>query len=45
MMDMKRKTALSLFVLLFLAGMLFSSCGSSVNMHRHNRSHCDCPSF
>ena len=42
---MKRKTILHLFALLLTAAVAFTSCGSSVNMHRHNRSNCDCPSF
>lgn len=35
---------LRLAVLLLLAGLVCSSC-SSVNMHKHKRSHCDCPTF
>ena len=31
--------------LLFLVCVACGACGSSVNMHKHSRSHCDCPTF
>ena len=31
--------------LLLAAGVACTACGSSVNMHKHSRSHCDCPTF
>ena len=34
-----------LLALLLAAVLLCTACGSSVNMHKHKRSHCDCPSF
>jgi len=42
---MKKKTILRLMALLLMASVAFTACSSSVNMHRHNRSDCDCPSF
>lgn len=42
---MKKKAILRLMVLLLAAGVVCTACGSSVNMHKHNRSKCDCPSF
>ena len=39
-MKHRRLTLLLLAVLLLCA-----SCGSSEHMYRHNRSHCDCPTF
>ena len=45
--DMRKKTIIliRLMALLFVAGMVCTACGSSVNMHKHSRSNCDCPSF
>ena len=33
----------SLLILFF--ALLCTACKSNVNMYRHNRSHCDCPTF
>lgn len=32
-------------LLLLALPVLFSACGSNEHMYRHNRSHCDCPTF
>ena len=42
---MKKKTIFRLVVLLLVAGVAFSACSSGVNMHKHKRSDCDCPTF
>ena len=42
---MNRKSVIKLLTLLLLAGILCSACKSNVNMYRHNRSDCDCPTF
>lgn len=42
---MKKKRIIGLIALLLAAGMVCTACGSSVNMHKHSRSHCDCPTF
>ena len=42
---MKKKVLLRLITLLFLAGVACSACSSGVNMHKHNRSDCNCPTF
>ena len=34
-----------LIILLFAALLLCSACSSNEHMYRHNRSHCDCPTF
>ena len=34
-----------MLLLLLLAGTLCSACKSNEHMYRHNRSHCDCPTF
>ena len=40
---MRKGTA---FLLLALgAFLLFAACSSNDHMYRHNRSHCDCPTF
>ena len=36
---------IGLIMLLLVASMASGACGSSVNMHKHSRSHCDCPTF
>ena len=40
-----KKRIVKLIVLLLLAGVVCTACKSNVNMYRHNRSHCDCPTF
>lgn len=45
MLGMKKKTLFRLMALLLVAGMACTACSSSVNMHKHNRSDCDCPTF
>ena len=40
-----KKRIVRLMVLLLLAGVVCTACKSNVNMYRHNRSHCDCPTF
>ena len=40
-----KKTILRVLLVALLAGTVCGACGSSVNMHKHNRSHCDCPTF
>ena len=42
---MKKKNVTHLMLLLLLAGMLCGACKSNEHMYRHNRSHCDCPTF
>ena len=42
---MKKKRIIGLIALLLAAGVACTACGSSVNMHKHSRSHCDCPTF
>lgn len=42
---MKKKTILRLIAFLLVVSVSFAACGSSVNMHKHSRSNCDCPSF
>jgi hypothetical protein len=42
---MKKKKIIGLIALLLAASVVCTACGSSVNMHKHSRSHCDCPSF
>ena len=42
---MKSKRIIGLIMLLLVASMASGACGSSVNMHKHSRSHCDCPTF
>ncbi len=32
-------------LLLLLAATLCTACKSNEHMYRHNRSHCDCPTF
>ena len=44
-MVMKKKNIIGLIALLLAASVACTACGSSVNMHKHSRSHCDCPSF
>lgn len=34
-----------LIFLLLAALLLCSACRSNTHMYRHNRSHCDCPTF
>lgn len=46
----RRGVALRTLVLLVLLALLalpvvFQSCSSNEHMYRHNRSHCDCPTF
>lgn len=45
MKNMKKKTMLRLMVLLLVACVACSACSSGVNMHKHKRSDCDCPTF
>lgn len=45
MTGMKRRKILTLTMLMLVAGLMSAACGSSVNMHKHPRSHCDCPTF
>ena len=42
---MRKRRTILLALLLLVAGMACGACGSSVNMHKHSRSHCDCPTF
>ncbi len=42
---MKRLRTTRLIALLLLACLALTACKSNVNMYRHNRSHCDCPTF
>ncbi len=42
---MKKKRIIGLIALLLAASVACGACSSSVNMHKHSRSHCDCPSF
>ena len=42
---MRRRTLIRVLLLVLLAGTLCSACNSNVHMYRHNRSHCDCPTF
>ena len=42
---MKRKTLLRLLTLLLLASVACTACSSGVNMHKHSRSDCNCPTF
>ena len=42
---MKRKHVILSLTVLLLAVLLCTACKSNVNMYRHNRSHCDCPTF
>ena len=45
-MKVKKSTIAKLTVLVILLCSLgMTACKSSVNMHRHNRSDCDCPTF
>ncbi len=44
-MGMKQKRILRLIAVLLVASLVCSACSSSANMHKHKRSHCDCPSF
>ena len=44
-MVMKKKNIIGLIALLLAASVACGACSSSVNMHKHSRSHCDCPSF
>ena len=43
----RRGVALRTLVLLALLTLpvVFQSCSSNEHMYRHNRSHCDCPTF
>ena len=43
----QRGVALRTLVLLALLALpvVFQSCSSNEHMYRHNRSHCDCPTF
>lgn len=34
-----------ILLLLLAAALLCTACGSGEHMYRHNRSHCDCPTF
>lgn len=40
---MKKK--LLLVALLLVTALLGTACSSNDHMYRHNRSHCDCPTF
>ena len=42
---MKQRRILRVIMLLLVACLVCGACGSSANMHKHKRSHCDCPSF
>jgi len=42
---MTRRRIYKLLVLALLVSLTCASCKSNVNMYRHNRSHCDCPTF
>ncbi len=42
---MTKRSAIRLLSLLLLATLLCGACRGGVNMHKHHRSHCDCPSF
>ncbi len=42
---MKQKKFLQLIALMLVVVLACGACGSSANMHKHKRSHCDCPSF
>ena len=42
---LRRRTLLRLSVVLLLAGLACSACGSESHMYKHKRSHCDCPTF
>lgn len=42
---MKRTRILRLIALLLLAATVCTACGGTATMHKHKRSHCDCPSF
>lgn len=43
-MNMKTKL-FRLLILALLVSLSCAACKSNVNMYRHNRSHCDCPTF
>lgn len=45
MRGMKQKRILRVVAVLLVASLVCGACGGSVNMHKHKRSHCDCPSF
>jgi len=45
-MGMKKSSIAKLMaVAILLCSLGMTACKSSVNMHRHNRSDCDCPTF
>ncbi len=44
-MKTKKKSKSLIIVALLGAVLLCASCSSNEHMYRHNRSHCDCPTF
>ena len=44
-MKNRRKTLLRTAALLLAACLVCTACGGSVNMHKHKKSDCDCPTF
>lgn len=41
----RAKKTMGILFLLLAALLLCASCKSNDHMYRHNRSHCDCPTF
>lgn len=41
----KWKVGGAIILLALVVSLLATSCSSNEHMYRHNRSHCDCPTF